>query len=254
MGSFINWMDSVDLPIEQASGDNSADDWLRIDEQLHREFNARARNPASMVQGRVVYEVMEEFWPRAREDASLPDLLGEWRVGGAALATQLLGHGSSTSCCSSPIPRTSAAAPGSTMTTYRSTWTTRAASSPTCLPGRRRSLWPDRSSVSRQLHPPRRLELVRDRSGWGERVPRRHGGRLGRDPVRPDEQTPWLDNLRTPQRGTRQGRNTPVTTSLRTRHEPHIQSSQPSTLALVRRGSRYRTTLPPKRFSSRPTS
>jgi hypothetical protein len=88
MGSFINWMDSVDLPIEQASGDNSADDWLRIDEQLHREFNARARNPASMVQGRVVYEVMEEFWPRAREDASLPDLLGEWRVGGAALASR----------------------------------------------------------------------------------------------------------------------------------------------------------------------
>jgi hypothetical protein len=31
-----------------------------------------------MVQGRVVYEVMEEYWPQAREDASLPDVLREY--------------------------------------------------------------------------------------------------------------------------------------------------------------------------------
>ena len=31
-----------------------------------------------MVQGRVIYETMEGFWPQAREDASLPDFLREY--------------------------------------------------------------------------------------------------------------------------------------------------------------------------------
>ena len=31
-----------------------------------------------MVQGRVFYETMEEYWPRAREDASLPDYMREY--------------------------------------------------------------------------------------------------------------------------------------------------------------------------------
>src|SRR4051794_17709581 len=69
---------SLDLRIEQVPGDNGAGEWLRIDEELHREFNAQARDLALMVQGRVVYEVMEEYWPRAREDASLPDVLREY--------------------------------------------------------------------------------------------------------------------------------------------------------------------------------
>ncbi|MEU3169356.1 dihydrofolate reductase family protein [Streptosporangium sp. NPDC006930] len=69
---------SLDLRIEQVPGDNGAGEWLRIGEELHREFNARARALAMMVQGRVMYETMEEFWPRAREDASLPDFLREY--------------------------------------------------------------------------------------------------------------------------------------------------------------------------------
>jgi dihydrofolate reductase len=69
---------SLDLRIEQVPGDNGAGEWLRIDEELHREYNAQARALALMVQGRVVYEVMEEYWPRAREDASLPDVLREY--------------------------------------------------------------------------------------------------------------------------------------------------------------------------------
>ncbi|MCU1677628.1 MAG: deaminase [Frankiales bacterium] len=72
MGRFVYWMNvSLDLRIEQVPGDNGAGEWLRIDEELHREFNERARGMALMVQGRVVYEVMEEYWPRARDDASL---------------------------------------------------------------------------------------------------------------------------------------------------------------------------------------
>jgi dihydrofolate reductase len=79
MGRFVYWMNvSLDLRIEQVPGDNGAGEWLRISEELHREFNARARGLALMVQGRVMYETMEEYWPRAREDASLPDVLREY--------------------------------------------------------------------------------------------------------------------------------------------------------------------------------
>jgi hypothetical protein len=75
MGRFVYSMNvSVDLRIEQVPGDNGAGEWLRIDEELHREFNAQARALALMVQGRVIYETMEEYWPRAGEDASLPDV------------------------------------------------------------------------------------------------------------------------------------------------------------------------------------
>jgi len=79
MGRFVYWMNvSLDLRIEQVPGDNGAGEWLRIGEELHREFNARARQLAVMVQGRVVYETMEEYWPRARTDASLPEVLREY--------------------------------------------------------------------------------------------------------------------------------------------------------------------------------
>ncbi|MGC5016820.1 dihydrofolate reductase family protein [Streptosporangium sp. DT93] len=79
MGHFTYWMNvSLDLRIEQVPGDNGAGEWLRIGEELHREFNARAQALAVMVQGRVMYETMEEYWPRAREDASLPDVLREY--------------------------------------------------------------------------------------------------------------------------------------------------------------------------------
>ncbi|GAA3455062.1 dihydrofolate reductase family protein [Dactylosporangium matsuzakiense] len=79
MGRFVYWMNvSLDLKIEQVPGDNGAGEWLHIDEDLHREFNARARGLVLMVQGRVVYETMEEYWPRARGDESLPDVMREY--------------------------------------------------------------------------------------------------------------------------------------------------------------------------------
>ncbi|MFI5911894.1 dihydrofolate reductase family protein [Dactylosporangium sp. NPDC051541] len=79
MGRFLYWMNvSLDLRIEQVPGDDGAGEWLRIDEVLHREFNARARRLAAMVQGRVIYETMEEYWPRARGDESLPDFMREY--------------------------------------------------------------------------------------------------------------------------------------------------------------------------------
>ncbi|NUT40592.1 MAG: deaminase [Thermoactinospora sp.] len=79
MGRFIYSMQvSLDLRIEQVPGDNGAGEWLRVGEELHREANAQTRALALMVHGRVYYEVMEEFMPRASEDASLPDVLREY--------------------------------------------------------------------------------------------------------------------------------------------------------------------------------
>ena len=79
MGRFVYSMNvSLDLRIEQVPGDNGAGEWIRISEELHREFNARAQAAALIVHGRVFYETMEEYWPRAHEDASAPDFIREY--------------------------------------------------------------------------------------------------------------------------------------------------------------------------------
>jgi dihydrofolate reductase len=76
---FVYWMNtSLDLYIERFSGEQGGGDWLSIDEQLHREFNARARNLSMSIEGRTIYETMETFWPAARTDDSLPDYLREY--------------------------------------------------------------------------------------------------------------------------------------------------------------------------------
>ncbi|HEY8453420.1 MAG: dihydrofolate reductase family protein [Micromonosporaceae bacterium] len=78
-GRFVYWMNvSLDLRIEHVPGEQGGGSWLRITEPLHREFNARARALSLMVQGRVVYETMEAFWPAARHDESLPDVMREY--------------------------------------------------------------------------------------------------------------------------------------------------------------------------------
>jgi dihydrofolate reductase len=79
MGRFVYSMNvSVDLLIEQVPGDNGAGEWLRIDEEFHRETNAWTRDAAAIVHGRLFYELMEEYWPRSRDDAALPDFLREY--------------------------------------------------------------------------------------------------------------------------------------------------------------------------------
>jgi dihydrofolate reductase len=79
MGSFVYGMNaSVDLRIEQVPGDDGAGEWVRIDEELHRAWNALEQSLALSVQGRVMYEIMESAWPQARDDASLPDYMHEY--------------------------------------------------------------------------------------------------------------------------------------------------------------------------------
>lgn len=78
-GRFVYWMNvSLDLKIERGPNEEGGGDWMRIGEPLHREFNARARAMTMDVQGRVIYETMEAFWPSARNDESLPDVMREY--------------------------------------------------------------------------------------------------------------------------------------------------------------------------------
>lgn len=69
---------SLDLLIERGPGENGAGDWLRISEGLHREFNRPAAALAAMVQGRVVYEIMERSWPSFAVDNSMPDYMQDY--------------------------------------------------------------------------------------------------------------------------------------------------------------------------------
>lgn len=76
---FVYWMNvSLDLLIARTDGEQEGGDWLRIDEQVHREFNERARRLSMMVEGRVIYDMMDPFWPDARADESLPDYMREF--------------------------------------------------------------------------------------------------------------------------------------------------------------------------------
>lgn len=79
MGQFVYGMNvSLDLRIEQVPGDNGAGEWLRIDEELHRAWGAQVDAMALLVQGRVIHELMEEYWPRAGGDETLPDYMREY--------------------------------------------------------------------------------------------------------------------------------------------------------------------------------
>ena len=79
MGRMVYWMNvSLDLFIEGAPGEDGDGGWLRVGEELHREFNRRALDLSAMVQGRVVYEIMERSWPDIANDESMPEYLQEY--------------------------------------------------------------------------------------------------------------------------------------------------------------------------------
>jgi dihydrofolate reductase len=69
---------SMDLRIERAPGEQGGGEWLRIGDELHREFNARAQRLALMVHGRTMFEIMEPFWPKAASDESQPETMREY--------------------------------------------------------------------------------------------------------------------------------------------------------------------------------
>lgn len=69
---------SLDLRIGREPTEQGDGDWLRIGEDLHRDFNRRAEDLSLMIHGRTIYEIMEPFWPAAADDPSLPDFLQEY--------------------------------------------------------------------------------------------------------------------------------------------------------------------------------
>ena len=79
MGRTVYWMNvSMDLFIEHEKNEQGGGSWMRIGDDLHREFNERAKQLTAMWQGRTVYEIMESFWPKAATDTSLSDVMQEY--------------------------------------------------------------------------------------------------------------------------------------------------------------------------------
>ena len=79
MGRTVYWMNvSLDLRIEHTENEQGGGSWMRISEPLHRVFNERASKLALGIEGRIIHETMESFWPQAAEDASQPDFLREY--------------------------------------------------------------------------------------------------------------------------------------------------------------------------------
>ncbi|MCW2925150.1 MAG: bifunctional deaminase-reductase protein [Thermoleophilia bacterium] len=79
MGRMQYWMNvSMDLRIQAVDGAHGGGGWVRIGAALHEEFNARARELAVMVEGRLIHEIMEPFWPLAAEDESEEPVMREY--------------------------------------------------------------------------------------------------------------------------------------------------------------------------------
>ena len=57
--------------------------WHRVDEELHTYFNQLLAHSSAFLEGRVTYELMEEFWPSADQDPDAPpsmvEFAGIWR-------------------------------------------------------------------------------------------------------------------------------------------------------------------------------
>nr|WSX53781.1 dihydrofolate reductase family protein [Streptomyces sp. NBC_00974] len=58
-------------------------DWHFVDDEVHRHMNDEVRAMGGFLEGRVTYELMEEFWPTADADPAnagpMADFAGIWR-------------------------------------------------------------------------------------------------------------------------------------------------------------------------------
>ncbi|MDX3379664.1 dihydrofolate reductase family protein [Streptomyces sp. ME02-6991-2A] len=58
-------------------------DWHTVDEEVHQHFNDYLRTAGAFVEGRVTYQLMEEFWPTADQDPAndgpMAEFAGIWR-------------------------------------------------------------------------------------------------------------------------------------------------------------------------------
>lgn len=58
--------------------------WHLVDDELHAHFNERLATMSAFVEGRVTYQLMEGFWPKADQDPAYPSTMREfagiWRA------------------------------------------------------------------------------------------------------------------------------------------------------------------------------
>lgn len=84
---------SVDGYIAAADGDNA---WAVPDPELHRHFNALESSIDTHLYGRVMYELMAQYWPTADERPSAPDYVTEyariWRAMPKVVFSKSLDH------------------------------------------------------------------------------------------------------------------------------------------------------------------
>ncbi len=64
-------------------GDDRDIEWHSVDEEVHQHFNDYLRTAGAFVEGRVTYQLMEEFWPTADQDPAndgpMAEFAGIWR-------------------------------------------------------------------------------------------------------------------------------------------------------------------------------
>ncbi len=81
MRKIILWMSvSLDGYVE---GPEREIDWHLVDDELHRHYNDQARTMGGFLHGRVMYELMADFWPTADADPAnagpVAEFAGIWR-------------------------------------------------------------------------------------------------------------------------------------------------------------------------------
>src|SRR6202011_1689391 len=59
-------------------GPNRDIDWHMVDDELHRHMNGWLAAAVAFLEGRVTYELMEEFWPTADQDPAAPPTIVEF--------------------------------------------------------------------------------------------------------------------------------------------------------------------------------
>ena len=60
------------------AGPNGELDWQTVDEELHGHFNDVLKTMSAFLCGRVMHEMMAEFWPTADADPSAPPVMAEY--------------------------------------------------------------------------------------------------------------------------------------------------------------------------------
>jgi dihydrofolate reductase len=91
----IIWTISVSVD-GYMEGPNREIDWHMVDDELHRHMNTWLGRAGAFLDGRVTYQLMDEFWPTADEDPAAPPTVVEfariWRDMPKLVYSRTLAH------------------------------------------------------------------------------------------------------------------------------------------------------------------